>query len=51
MNSAEKRELEQKEKGIGKLLKRLVRPPAKTPPQPETLQGWADSSIRGRNKS
>ena len=45
------KDFEDKDSSPIKKLKRAIRRPKKVAPEPETLRGWAKSSIKSRNKS
>jgi hypothetical protein len=51
MNTEENHDLEETNRPLSKRIKRTIRRPRKTAPEPETLRGWAKSSIKSRNKS
>jgi hypothetical protein len=51
MKSVENNDLRETDRPMLKNIKRAIRRPRKTAPVPETLRGWAKSSVKSRNKS
>ena len=51
MRHVENPDLQERSRGKLKTFSRAIRRPRKIAPEPETLRGWAKSSIKSRNKS